>query len=107
MDRGLSKDVFRRTSHDLLSVLVSESSHVVTNVGSAELLLQRHLLELHAVHASIGSTQQGGCDNKTRLHDANQWIMKKEIERWNCLLMRMMKRKSRQIEELGGSLQRR
>lgn len=78
---------------------------MVANVGSAELVFQRHLLELHAVHASISSTQQGGCDNKTRLHLANQWIMKKEIERWNCLLMRRMKRKSRWVEQLGGSLQ--
>jgi len=33
-----------------------------------ELFLQRHLLKLHAVHASIGSTEQRSCDNDAVLH---------------------------------------
>ena len=37
-----------------------------------ELLSERHLLELHAVHASIGGTEQRSCcDDEAVLHDDN------------------------------------
>lgn len=82
IDRGVSEDVFRWTSHGLLGVFVAEGSHVVTDAGSAlsfqsivgslrsefhvqshQLLFQWHLLELHAMDASIGGTEQRSCCN--------------------------------------------
>ncbi len=73
------EDVLRWAADGLLGVLMAQSLHVVANVGSAlatklvdvrvsslgasshQLLSQWHLLELHAMHASIGSTEQRSC----------------------------------------------
>ncbi len=56
MDGSVTEDILRRSSQCLLCVFVAEGSHVVADVGCTELCFQRHLLELHPVHASIGST---------------------------------------------------
>lgn len=92
-DGGVPEDVFRRPADGLLGVLVTQSLHVVTNIGSAlssrlvgiregssgpsshQLLSQWHLLELHAMHASIGNAEQRSCcEDEVVLHRHNHFL---------------------------------
>lgn len=96
VDRGVSEDVLSWTAEGLLGVFVAQSFHVVANVGSAldlgsasvrlhtsswrtyQLLSQRDLLELHAMHASIGSTEQRSCcDDEAALHRHDHFLLTK------------------------------
>lgn len=91
INRRMSEDVLSRAAECLLRILVTKGSQVVANVcgtlvhpsqmndrsieadgGTYQLLLQRDLLELHTVHASIGTTEQrSGCDDESVLHTCN------------------------------------
>jgi hypothetical protein len=74
-------------THELLSILVAQSTHMLVDGGTGlfgsisqnantlasstayELLFKRDLLELHAMNASAGGSQQRRrCNDKTVLH---------------------------------------
>jgi hypothetical protein len=93
VDGGVPEDVLRHSAHGLLSVFMAQGPHVVVNVGSTlsqasvclengtwvgsthKLLTQRHLLELHAMHAGIGGTEQRSCcDDEGILHGDNRHL---------------------------------
>jgi hypothetical protein len=51
-----------------------------------QLLSQRHLLELHAMHASIGGTEQRSCcDDETVLHGHSNLLLNTGEENGNAM----------------------
>lgn len=50
-------------------VFLSEMLDMSIDVGASKLLLQRNLLERHAMDASRGGTKQRSCSEERALHD--------------------------------------
>jgi hypothetical protein len=85
LDRLLSEDVLC-WAHEFLAVLLLQSIHVMTDVGTVELGLEWHFLQLHAMDAGACDTQQrGGCDESLHGGEGDDTMMFKKSSRYNIM----------------------